>query len=377
MFLPFMHLYAFRNYSDQTLTLSSPKTILVGDNAQGKSNLLEAIQLLATGRSNRALRDRDLIQKGKEQARVTARVERQAGTVELELLLRAGTRRLARLNGENQRRQADILGYLNCVCFSSLDLDLVRASPEARRTWLDGILIQIEPIYVRLLEQYQQILQQRNALLKRTGDGTPVPDILEQLALWNGQLARAGSQVMRRRSRLLERLAPLARRWHGSISGGREQLDVHYAPQVQFLADDSQSVQTAFAEALQARQALELLRGTTLVGPHRDEVELTIDGTPARQFGSQGQQRTLVLALKLAELELLEQVTGEPPLLLLDDVLAELDLQRQDQLLGTIQDRVQTIVTTTHLGLFDSHWLQSATVLTVEQGSVLPVLAQP
>ncbi len=369
MFLQSLQLHDFRNYREAVLHLDCPKTILVGDNAQGKSNLLEAMQLLATGRSSRALKDRELVFKGAEQARIAAQVERANGNVELELILRVGKRRTVRLNGQTQRTQAEALGYLNCVSFSSLDLDLVRGAPETRRHWVDGILLQLEPVYANLLSQYMQVLTQRNALLRH--EQLDAAGLIEQLTSWDDLLVRAGTQVVRRRHRLLGRLAPLAQHWHTAISGGREQFTVQYLPQVGFEHDDTQSVQNAFLEQLKIRQPLELRRGLTLVGPHRDEVELSLDGVPARQFGSQGQQRTLVLSLKLAELELLEQVTGEVPLLLLDDVLAELDLHRQDQLLETIQDRVQTVVTTTHLGLFDSQWLRSAAVLTVEQGCIL------
>ncbi|UFP96391.1 DNA replication/repair protein RecF [Gloeobacter morelensis] len=368
MFLRSVQLRDFRNYAEADLELTSPKTILVGDNAQGKSNLLEAVQLLATGRSTRALRDRELIAQGKEQARVAAAVERLGDTVELEMILRAGKRRTVRVGGETRRTQVEALGYLHCVSFSSLDLDLVRGAPETRRDWLDGILLQLEPVYTNLLAQFVQALHQRNALL-RNPELSPEA-LAEQLPFWDDLLVRAATPVMRRRHRLIERLAPLARRWHGSISGGRETFAVRYQPQISFEQEDAQSVQQALQELLKEKRTLEGRRGTSLVGPHRDEVDLRIDEIPARQFGSQGQQRTLVLALKLAELELLEQVTGEAPLLLLDDVLAELDLHRQDQLLGAIQERVQTIVTTTHLSLFDSQWLQSATVLTIERGRI-------
>jgi DNA replication and repair protein RecF len=370
VYLRSLHLQHFRNYGEAHLAFTAGKTILVGENAQGKTNVLEAVQLLATGRSLRALRDREMIRHGVEEGRIGATVERRGVTFDLEIILRSGRRRTLRLNGETQRRQADVLGYLNCVSFSSLDLDLVRGGPEARRHWLDGILLQIEPVYVGLIEQYQQVLQQRNALLRQGGDLNP-----EQLLPWDALLIRLGSQVSRRRHRLIARLAPLAAHWHGAISGEREQLHLAYRPRHPFSSDDPQAVQEAFAAELARRAALERLRGSTLVGPHRDEVDLTIDTVPARQYGSQGQQRTLVLALKLAELDLIEQVAGEVPLLLLDDVLAELDLKRQDQLLGAIGDRVQTVVTTTHLGQFDSQWLRSATVLSVHAGSIAPQTA--
>jgi DNA replication and repair protein RecF len=176
--------------------------------------------------------------------------------------------------------------------------------------------------------------------------------------------------VTRRRARVLERLAPLATTWHTSISGATELLEVTYAPNVSIEKGDSEGVQQAFLDKIKQRRIPEHTHGTTLVGPHRDEVEFIINETPARSYGSQGQQRTLVLALKLAELQLIEEVVGEPPLLLLDDVLAELDLSRQNQLLDTIQDRFQTLITTTHLGAFDSQWLNSSQILTVQAGQI-------
>jgi DNA replication and repair protein RecF len=191
------------------------------------------------------------------------------------------------------------------------------------------------------------------------------------MALWDAQLVTAGTRLIRRRSRLLERLTPIARSWHQAISGGSEYLEIAYVPKFIFSPTDTiENIHQAFFESIFQKVTVEQHQGTSLIGPHRDEVMLTINDTPAREYGSQGQQRTLVLALKLAELELLESVTGEPPLLLLDDVLAELDLQRQDHLLNAIGDRVQTIITTTHLGSFDAQWLNSARIFQVENGKI-------
>ena len=232
-------------------------------------------------------------------------------------------------------------------------------------------------IYAYILQQYNQVLRQRNALLKKIrilkaegNDDYSYQDYESQLALWDAQLATTGSRVTRRRARVLARLAPLATAWHSSISASTEVLSITYAPNVSLEQDDSQGVQMAFLEKIQQRRLPEQVHGTTLVGPHRDEVNFTINDTPARSYGSQGQQRTLVLALKLAELKLIEEVVGEPPLLLLDDVLAELDLNRQNQLLEAIQDRFQTLITTTHLGAFDAQWLNSSQILSVQGGQI-------
>ncbi|MDB9511482.1 DNA replication/repair protein RecF [Kamptonema animale CS-326] len=395
MYLRSIHLRQFRNYRDQKVIFDAPKTILVGNNAQGKSNLLEAVELLSTLKSHRATRDRDLILDAKPIGQIDASLERQTGIIDLTLTLRNQGRRTVGLNGEPLRRHLDFLSVLNTVQFSSLDLDLVRGSPEHRRDWIDRLVTQLEPVYAHILQQYNQILRQRNAFLRRekeqankgelptTNYQSPItnyqsPITNSELALWDAQLATAGARVIRRRDRVLERLIPLAQSWHGSISGSMEVLDVKYIPNVEVIQeliarDRLEGVRQAFLDKIRERAIAEYYQGTTLVGPHRDDISFTINNTPARQYGSQGQQRTLVLALKLAELQLIEEVVGEPPLLLLDDVLAELDLNRQNQLLETIQERFQTLITTTHLGAFDAQWLQQTQILSVQAGQITQI----
>lgn len=416
MYLKTLHLRHFRNYADRAIAFRAPKTIVVGENAQGKTNLLEAVELAATLRSRRVSRDADLIQTGQTRGQIQVELLREAGPADASLTLHQRGRRVVRVNGETLRRQMDLLGLLNAVPFSSLDLDLVRGGPQQRRSWLDGLLVQLEPIYAHLWQQYDRVLKQRNALLRQRakalrdvalgGRETPAvprgeepggaasgdPDrqpagALPDLALWDAQLAAAGARVVRRRARAIARLAPLARAWQARIAGDggdgdREVLSVDYAPSLAIAPEvgpdlrqgdgpeATAAVQAAFLDQLQAKAAAERYQGTTLVGPHRDDVAFSIDGAPARQYGSQGQQRTLVLALKLAELELIETVVGEPPLLLLDDVLAELDLNRQNQLLDAIESRFQTLLTTTHLGAFDAQWLREAQILTVKAGEI-------
>lgn len=373
MYLQRLHLRSFRNYTDQQVKFDAQKTIVVGNNAQGKSNLLEAVELLATLKSHRVSRDRDLVQEDGTSGAIAAIVQRAYGDAELALTLRKKGRRTVALNQETLRRQIDFLGILNAVQFSSLDLDLVRGAPECRRTWLDSLLVQLEPVYAYILQQYNQVLRQRNALLKKirnAEDSRLSKQLTAQLALWDAQLAASGSRVTRRRTRVLERLSPIAKAWHASISGETEDLIVRYVPNINCTEDSPAAVQQAFLAKIEERRFPEQQYGTTLVGPHRDEVELTINHTPARSYGSQGQQRTLVLALKLAELKLIEEVVGEPPLLLLDDVLAELDPNRQNQLLEAIQDRFQTLITTTYIGSFDPKWLERSQILGVESGHI-------
>ncbi|MFN6463301.1 MAG: DNA replication/repair protein RecF [Nostoc sp. DedVER02] len=374
MYLKTLNLRQFRNYQDQKVEFDAAKTILVGNNAQGKSNLLEAVELLATLRSHRMTRDRDLVQEGEAIAQINATLERQTGVSDLTLTLRRNGRRSVAINGESIRRQMDFLGVINAVQFSSLDLDLVRGGPEGRRNWLDTLLIQLEPVYAHILQQYNHVLRQRNAFLKKTQD-SELSTQDSELGIWDAQLATTGTRVIRRRDRAIQRLAPIASAWHASISGSTEILQINYVPNIPLEDNHPEEVQQAFLAKIQQRTVAELHQGTTLVGPHRDEIELTINQTPARQYGSQGQQRTLVLALKLAELQLIEEVVKEPPLLLLDDVLAELDLSRQNQLLDAIQDRFQTLITTTHLGSFDSQWLKSSQILFVKAGEIIPNLS--
>ncbi len=367
MYLNRLHLRNFRNYHEQEIIFSAPKTILLGDNAQGKSNLLEAVELLSTLRSHRVTRDRDLVLAGEVESKISAQLTRKHGSIDLALTLRDKGRRTANINRENVKRQLDFLGILNAVEFSCLDLELVRGNPETRRHWIDTLLFQIEPIYAHILHEYQRVLKQRNSLLKQAERQTPDPAELE---LWNHQLITTGTKVIRRRARILDRLAPIAQMWHTKISNETERLEITYKPNVEGVDYTPESLYLAFSDRLQLRQVAEQSLGNTLVGPHRDEIELTIDRTPAKAYGSQGQQRTLVLALKLAELELIEQIVGEPPLLLLDDVLAELDLTRQDRLLSVIEDRFQTLITTTHLGAFDAKWLDSSQILHVRAGTI-------
>ena len=377
MYLKNIHLYTFRNYYKQSVNLQSQKTILLGNNAQGKSNLLEAIELLATLKSHRTRRDQDLILEGEKSSQITANVERIYGQSELSITLRSSGKRSLMLNHEKLHRHLEFLGHINAVEFSCLDLDLVRGSPEIRRIWLDSLLIQLEPIYAHIINQYHKILRQRNSLLKiirkQFNDSKKSDNFMttiSQLKLWDEQLAEAGTRVTRRRNRVIQRLVPLAQKWHKSISGKAELLDINYLSNITIENENHQTIQQRFLEKIEQRSIIERNLATTVVGPHRDDVEFNINKNQAKFYCSQGQQRTLVLAIKLAELQLIEDVIGEPPLLLLDDVLAELDHNRQKQLLEAIQGKFQTLITTTHLPTFDTEWLKSSQIIKVERGKI-------
>ncbi len=376
MYLEQIKLNYFRNYIEEEIHFNSNKIIILGENAQGKSNLLEAVQLLSTLKSYRTSKDQDLVYQDRLYGEITSNVNKKYGDYHLGIKIPFKGRKEIKVNHEKKNRQLDFLGIVNTVSFSSLDLDLVRGTPEYRRGWVDNLLIQLEPIYVYVLKQYQQVLKQRNALLKQlkkqgNNNYNNLPDIAKlQLNIWDDKLLDTACRVMRRRKRVLEKLEPLGKFWHQQISDYQEYLKINYLPNVQYEKDDIEDIKILIKAEIEQKRQGELIMGTTLVGPHRDDIQLIINEIPIKNYGSQGQQRTLVLALKLAELQLIEEVMGEPPLLLLDDVMAELDLKRQKQLLDSLGNRFQTIITTTHLNHFEDKLLQEAQIFEVKKGKL-------
>lgn len=376
MFLNNIYLSYFRNYIQEEVNFYSNKVIILGNNAQGKSNLLEAIELLSTLKSHRVTRDQDLVYRDRLYAQIKADVSRNFADYNLGMILPFKGKRELSVNHEKLSRNLDFLGIVNTVLFSSLDIDLVRGAPEYRRNWVDNILIQLEPIYAYIIKQYNQVLKQRNALLKifkKQGISNYL-DLSKsaqlELSLWDDKLVENACRVMRRRKRVLTKLEPLARFWHDQISNKTEKLEIIYLPNVEYQKDEVEEIHIKIKEQIEQKRNGEINMGTTLVGPHRDEIDFIINRATARNYGSQGQQRTFVLSLKLGELQLIEQVIGEPPLLLLDDVMAELDLHRQQQLLDSLGNRFQTLITTTHLNYFDSKLLKEAQIIEVERGKL-------
>ena len=367
MFLHHLELTDYRNYAALSVDFGATKAILLGDNAQGKTNVLEAIGLLATGKSPVASKDADLVRWGAEQAVIRARVTRELGETAVDMLIRQSGRRAMRVNGLAARKLADVLGKVLVVLFRSEDLLLVKGGPAERREFLDTMLVQLSGTHYQQLHDYQRVLTQRNHLLRAIGEGRGSRGALEA---FDEQLIQLALAIWKRRMRLIAALAPRVAERHAAIAEGKERIGLDYLPSVPLAGPEAgweAQVRAALAEA----GPKELARGQTLVGPHRDDLALTIDGRPAKVFGSQGQQRTVVLAMKLAELEHVREATGEAPLLLLDDVLAELDVRRQNALLSSIGDDVQTFVTSTHLNDFSADWLRQAEIYTVRQGSLL------
>jgi DNA replication and repair protein RecF len=363
-----LELLHFRNIAGLELELQAPRLLVIGANGEGKSNLLEAVELLTSLRSHRCSSDPDLIRQGEPTSRLRARTS-EGDQLELELRRRGGRRALR--NGRSLERLIDLIGPLRCVGFSALDLELVRGEPAQRRQWLDRVVLQLEPIYGALLSRYGRLLRQRSQLLRR---GLAPTERSALLDAFDQQMALVGTRLHRRRGRALERLEPVAQLWQERLGGGNEVLELVYRSGTRLKTEATGTGEEVWRAALldqllQQRSEEERL-GQCLVGPHRDEIELLLGGAPGRRFGSAGQQRTLVLALKLAELDVVHAVVGEPPLLLLDDVFAELDPRRQNLLLEAVGNGHQCLVSATHLECFNGSWRSDAQVVRMRQGTL-------
>jgi DNA replication and repair protein RecF len=362
-----LELSSFRNYTSLQLNLQAPRLLVLGNNGEGKSNLLEAVELLGSLRSHRCSGDRDLIQRGADRSRLRAQVGPEAET-ELVLELGGGGGRGPPPHGRVLERQSDLIGPLRCVGFSALDLDLVRGEPALRRNWLDRVVLQLEPVYADLLSRHARLLRQRAQLLRR-----PIGNQEQLLEAFDQQLAVVGVRLHRRRHRALKRLEPLAIPWQERLSGGREKLQLQYLAGTVLEDPEGEELwQANLLDQLRQQRPQEQRLGYCSVGPHRDDVGLLLGGETARRLGSAGQQRCLVLALKLAELALVQQLSGTAPLLLLDDVLAELDPERQQLLLEAIGEGHQCLISTTHLQSCVSDWQQRAQLVRIKAGTVEP-----
>lgn len=354
MHLSRLELSNFRNYAELDLPLSSGLTVLHGQNAQGKTNVLEAVYLLASGSSYRAASDKEIIRWSAPESERVARVTGLAGETELQVMVAdmpgLSTKRVL-LNGAG-KRLADFVGMLPAVFFGPEQLDLVTGAPGDRRAYLDEALSQTDRTYVRALAVYGRVLHQRNQLLKQFRERELSPD---ELVYWDTQLVEAGSLITSRRACCLQQLAGLAASQHQRLASGGGELGLAYETKLfrasngweRLLAAGLDEVQAEFRAWLALEADREMAQGTTVVGPHRDDLILTIDGKPVDKFGSRGQQRTVALALKLAELGLIEQHNGQAPVLLLDDVLSELDEARRAALRDVIRQHEQVLLTTT------------------------------
>jgi len=329
-----LRLSEFRNYASLDFAPESGLNLIVGANAQGKSNLLEALAMLATGKSFRAHRDVELIRNGGERADIAGSARVAAGDIHLRCSIArtpAGTRKSFEVNNAAVGF-ARFLGRTRVVTFVPADLQLVSGGPSLRRSFLNGALAQLSPTYYRDLALYQKIVQQKSALLR----GLVAPD-RDLLLAYNEELVRPATAIVAARRAFVDELATATRAMYERWEGTAERMDLVYAP----------NPEAEIAQALAANVENELRRRTTLVGPHRDDLRLTVDGKPLAAYGSQGQQRTAVLALKVAEYDVMRSRSGDAPILLLDDVLSELDAERAHGFLGALRDFEQAFLTTT------------------------------
>ena len=349
----------YRNYARLTIELQPQLNLFLGQNAQGKTNLLEAIAILALSASPRSRREADLIGPAAPEASVEAVVDGAGRRLELALKVAHGSERTVktiRVDGV-ARRAVDLPGEVQATLFWPEDLNLVKGGPEHRRRFLNEMLVQVVKGYGRTLASYRRVLEQRNSLLKRIAGGL---EGRGSLPVWDEELAALGGRLVEARGGAVSQLAPLAAANHGAIAAG-EPLEIEYS-----------GPPAPLGPALAASLEEDLRRGSTGVGPHRDDLSIRIAGSEARSFASQGQQRTAVVSLKLAESDLIEARCGERPILLLDDVLSELDAPRREALLARVGEGGQVVVTSVEAEPFPAALLERATVRCISGGRVEP-----
>lgn len=334
-----LFLQNFRNYETETFHFSDGLNVLFGKNAQGKTNCAEAVFYLCTGASLRIRHDKQLIKMGAEQAYICAEAENKYGSVKIEANIEESKREI-RVNGSKIAKNADLMGHVNSVFFSPGELRLIQDGPDERRRFMNISISQTSPSYYTALLRYNKILDQRNALLKN-------PDyslVLDTLPIWDEQLCKYAALIVKKRTEFLEKLSPYAEQMHAFLTENAEVLQVKLDKSYQ---GDEEEIAATLKRRLANNYDKDLRLGFTTVGPHRDDLVVTISGADAKSYASQGQMRTSALALKLAEVQIFKDVSGEYPVLILDDVMSELDLPRRKKLLKRV-DGIQTILTCTH-----------------------------
>lgn len=357
MIIKSLELMNFRNYDFLDLKFSEGTNILYGDNAQGKTNVLEAIYLSATTKSHKGSKDKDIVNFDSEESHIRTYVEKQGVEYKVDIHLRKSKSKGIAIDGQKIKKAADLLGLLNVVFFSPEDLSIIKNGPAERRRFVDMELCQLDNFYLYNLNHYNKIVNQRNKLLK---DMYFNPELKETLNIWDSQLVSFGSKIIERRRIFVEQLNEIIYGIHKKLSGEREEILIKYEPDVEI--DD-------FARMMKSSQEKDIRLKQTSIGPHRDDFCFLVDNIDIRKFGSQGQQRTAALSLKLSEIELVKKITKDTPILLLDDVLSELDSNRQNYLLGSIGD-IQTIITCTGLDEFVNNRFEIDKVFRIVKGSV-------
>ncbi len=357
MIVKSLELNHFRNYESLNIAFDQGTNILYGNNAQGKTNILEAIYLSGTTKSHKGSKDREMVQFGNEESHIRLFVEKQEKQFQIDMHLKKHKSKGIAVNRIPIKKAGELFGILTLVFFSPEDLNIIKNGPSERRRFMDMELCQLDRIYFDNLTKYNKILMQRNKLLK---DIYTKPELKETLFAWNIQLAEYGKKIIQRRREFVSRLDEIVADIHAKISGGTETVTLTYEPNVK---------EEDFERELERVREKELKLGQTMTGPHRDDISFLSNDIDIRKFGSQGQQRTLALSLKLSEIELVKQITKETPILLLDDVLSELDSKRQNFLLNNLCD-TQTIITCTGLDEFIRNRFHINRVFEVKDGTV-------
>ena len=371
----------FRNYEECKLAFSPTTNVFVGQNAQGKTNILEAIMMIAVAKSHRTSKDYEMIQWDEQTAFIHANIFRAERNYKLQLnIMKHGKKAL--INGIEKRKMSEFVGHLNMVLFAPEDLTLVQGSPQIRRRFLDIEIGQISPTYLYDLSQYQKVLQQRNQVLKSSP--TLTPSVEAMVSIWDDQLVTYGSKIIIKRFQFIKKLETFANDIQQSISSGKETLHFTYVspiltelnrtismdPGLTHIDHLEKDIHSAYQQMLESKLSQDIHKGITSVGPHRDDIQMFVNEMPVDIYGSQGQQRTTALSMKLAEIELIRSEVGEYPVLLLDDVLSELDERRQLQLIQSMGEKVQTFITTTTTFGLESFLQHKARIYRVDSGII-------
>ena len=333
---------------------------MLGCNGIGKSNLLESVEFLSQLKSSRALSDKDLIQNNSDMAAIFGQID---FTDNLKVnLFRKGAKKIY-VNDSLLKKQSEIKNYIRSVCFSSNDINVVRSEPNYRRIWIDKVVSQLEPVYVELIHRYNRLLKQRSYFCR--SESYQTNQSLEVIESFDIQMSLISTRIYRRRRRALSKIRPFVEYWHKHLSKSKEQVTINYLSVLEnFNQEENEEViREKIAEKLKNQRSLEALTGKCNVGPHRDDIEFLINDISIRKYGSSGQQRTFILALKMAELDLLRNMINLPPLLILDDVLAELDISRQNLLLNSVGKDSQCFISATHLDKLNQSYLSSSQMI--------------
>lgn len=358
MLIKSLELANYRNYDSLEIHFSGGTNILYGNNAQGKTNILEAIYLSSTTKSHKGSKDGDIIHFNQEEAHIRTVLEKDGIESRIDMHLRKNKSKGIAIDGQKIKKASELLGLLNVVFFSPEDLNIIKNGPAERRRFVDMELCQLDSFYLYNLNHYNKIVNQRNKLLK---DIYFRPELRDTLNIWDSQLISFGSKIIERRNLFTKQLNEIIYEIHKKLSGDKEELVIYYEPDV--LIED-------YERSLSASQERDMKLKQTTVGPHRDDFSFMSDNIDIRKFGSQGQQRTAALSLKLSEIELVKKMIKDNPVLLLDDVLSELDSNRQNYLLNSIGD-IQTIVTCTGLDEFVNNRFEIDRVFQIENGMIV------